>query len=240
MQMMNFNTQKLLAVSFWGTLLLCTSVPQVAAAPYWSTVVETMPADQKVKGKVVNDKGEPLPGVSIAVKGTGTGTATRADGTFQLNVPAEKTVLILSYLGYKNQEVLAADHLNIVLQEDVHMLGEVVVSTQKRNQSSIEVPVAVSALSGGNLKKLNVQQFDEMAQYIPGLQIQLQSPNNPGYVIRGVTSDDGDSRSQPRISVFQDGVSISRSRASVVELFDLERVEVVKVVEVEVELANAA
>ena len=228
MQMMNFNTQKLLAVSFWGTLLLCTSVPQVAAAPYWSTVVETMPADQKVKGKVVNDKGEPLPGVSIAVKGTGTGTTTRADGTFQLNVPAEKTVLILSYLGYKNQEVLAADHLNIVLQEDVHMLGEVVVSTQKRNQNSIEVPVSVSALSGGNLKKLNVQQFDEMAQYIPGLQIQLQSPNNPGYVIRGVTSDDGDSRSQPRISVFQDGVSISRSRASVVELFDLERVEVVK------------
>ena len=66
MQMMNFNTQKLLAVSFWGTLLLCTSVPQVAAAPYWSTVVENMPADQKVKGKVVNDKGEPLPGVSIA------------------------------------------------------------------------------------------------------------------------------------------------------------------------------
>ncbi len=138
-------------------------------------------------------KCEPLPGVSIAVKGTvGTGTATRADGTFQLNVPAEKTVLILSYLGYKNQEVLVADHLNIVLQEDVHMLGEVVVSTQKRNQSSIEVPVSVSALSGGNLKKLNVQQFDEMAQYIPGLQIQLQSPNNPGYVIRGVTSDDGD------------------------------------------------
>ena len=58
--------------------------------------------------------------------------------------------------------------------------------------------------------------------------MQLQSPNNPGYVIRGVTSDDGDSRSQARVSIFQDGISISRSRASAVELFDLDRIEVVK------------
>jgi len=90
------------------------------------------------------------------------------------------------------------------------------------------VPVTISALSGNSLNKLNVQQLDELSEYIPGMQMQLQSPNNPGYVIRGVTSDDGDSRSQPRVSVFQDGVSISRSRASVVELFDLERIEVVK------------
>lgn len=56
----------------------------------------------------------------------------------------------------------------------------------------------------------------------------MQSPNNPGYVIRGVTSDDGESTSQPRVSVFTDGVSTSRSRASVSELFDMERIEVSK------------
>jgi outer membrane receptor protein involved in Fe transport len=107
-------------------------------------------------------------------------------------------------------------------------LQEVVVSVQKRNQSSLEVPVAVNALSGLDLIKLDVRQFDELSEYIPGMQMQLQSPNNPGYVIRGVTSDDGDSRSQARVSIFQDGISISRSRASAVELFDLDRIEVVK------------
>jgi outer membrane receptor protein involved in Fe transport len=107
-------------------------------------------------------------------------------------------------------------------------LKEVEVSVQKRNQSSLEVPAAINALSGLDLVKLDVRQFDELSEYIPGMQMQLQSPNNPGYVIRGVTSDDGDSRSQARVSIFQDGISISRSRASAVELFDLERIEVVK------------
>jgi outer membrane receptor protein involved in Fe transport len=113
-------------------------------------------------------------------------------------------------------------------ENDAKTLKEVVVSVQKRNQSSLEVPVAVSALSGLDLIALDVRQFDELSEYIPGMQMQLQSPNNPGYVIRGVTSDDGDSRSQARVSIFQDGISISRSRASAVELFDLDRIEVVK------------
>jgi outer membrane receptor protein involved in Fe transport len=107
-------------------------------------------------------------------------------------------------------------------------LGEIIVSTQKRLQSRIEVPVAVSALSGATLDKLNIRQYDELAQYIPGLQMQLQSPNNPSYVIRGITSDEGDTRTQHRVSIFQDGVSMSRSRGSVAELFDMERVEVMK------------
>lgn len=181
-----------------------------------------------VKGKVRNAKGEPLPGVAILLKGTSTGTITDADGYFTLPTSTHQGVLVISYIGYRREEKNAAETMEIVLQEDVQTLGEVVVTTQKRAQTSIEVPVAVSALSGNSLKRMNLQQMDEMAQFIPGLQVQIQSPNNPGYVIRGVTSDDGASYSQPRISVFQDGVSISRSRASVVELFDLERVEVVK------------
>ena len=104
------------------------------------------------------------------------------------------------------------------------MLNEVIVTTQKKRQSAIEVPAAVSAVTGEGLGKLNLYQMDDMAMMVPGLQIQIQSPNNPGYVIRGVTDDDGASYSQPRVSVFLDGVSTSRSRASVTELYDLERV----------------
>jgi iron complex outermembrane receptor protein len=58
--------------------------------------------------------------------------------------------------------------------------------------------------------------------------VQNQSPNNAGFVMRGITSDSGESTAEPRVSVFQDGISISKSRGSYVELFDIERVEVAK------------
>ncbi|MBV8325167.1 TonB-dependent receptor [Chryseobacterium sp.] len=134
-------------------------------------------------------------------------------------------ILLLStsayYFAQKKQDTISID-------EKRNQIQEVIISTQKRAQSKIEVPVTVSALSGRFLDQLNLKQMDEMANFVPGLEVQLQSPNNPGYVIRGVTSDSGDSRAQPRVSIFQDGVSISRSRASVVELYDLESIEVAK------------
>ena len=107
------------------------------------------------------------------------------------------------------------------------MRDEIIVYTQKREQSVQDVPIAVTAYSEEQLKRLGVQQFDELADYVPGLEVQEQSPNNPGFVIRGITSDSGAANIEPRVSVFQDGVSISRSRGSFVELFDAS-VEVAK------------
>lgn len=107
-------------------------------------------------------------------------------------------------------------------------LGEVVVTTQKRHQSTVEIPTSVSAVTGAMLSTLNVNQMDQVSAFIPGIQIQQQSPNNSGYAIRGVTSDDGTATSQPRVSVFLDGVSNFRTQSSQVELFDLDRVEVTK------------
>ncbi|MEM9616657.1 MAG: TonB-dependent receptor [Pseudomonadota bacterium] len=104
---------------------------------------------------------------------------------------------------------------------------EIIVYTQKREQSVQDVPIAITAYSEEQLQRLGVQQFDDLADYVPGLEVQEQSPNNPGFVIRGITSDSGAANIEPRISVFQDGVSVSRSRGSFVELFDAS-VEVAK------------
>ncbi|MEM9570057.1 MAG: TonB-dependent receptor [Pseudomonadota bacterium] len=104
----------------------------------------------------------------------------------------------------------------------------VTVTVQKREQILRDVPVAVSAVDAERLGDLGLAEFDQLARFVPGFEVQEQSPNNPGFVIRGITSDSGESNIEPRIAVFQDGISISRSRGSVVELFDLERVEVAK------------
>ena len=184
------------------------------------------PEISAVSGRVVNEQGEALPGV--VVRCGNQNVQTDINGEFRVNVNRGDR-LTFSYIGYNTVTKSADDKdIKVVMKEDSHALGEVLVTTQKKKQSSLEIPVAVSAVTGSVMEKLNLHQLDDVAQFTPGVQIQLQSPNNPGYVIRGVTSDDGEAYSQPRVSVFMDGVSTSRRRASAVELFDLERMEVAK------------
>ncbi|MFN7055191.1 TonB-dependent receptor [Hyphomonas sp.] len=104
----------------------------------------------------------------------------------------------------------------------------ITVTVQKREQSLRDVPVAVSVVDDSFLRDLGLDDFEDVARFIPGFEVQEQSPNNPGFVIRGITSDSGEANIEPRIAIFQDGVSLSRSRGSIVELFDVERVEVAK------------
>lgn len=179
-----------------------------------------------VSGKVTNEQGEALPGVLVSCERQ----IVQTDLNGEFNVKVDKGgKLTFSYIGYNTITRNATDNnMKVVMTENSRTLGEVIVTTQKKKQSNLEVPVAVSAVTGSVMDKLNLHQMDDVALFTPGVQIQLQSPNNPGYVIRGVTSDDGEAYSQPRVSVFMDGVSTSRSRASAVELFDLERMEVAK------------
>ncbi|MEI9928043.1 MAG: TonB-dependent receptor [Sphingomonas sp.] len=105
---------------------------------------------------------------------------------------------------------------------------EIVVTAQLVRQTPIEVPFALTAYQGSFLQDMGITEFDKLGQFVPGFDVQNQSPNNPGFVMRGITSDSGAAYNEPRVSVFQDGVSISKSRGSYVDLFDLERVEIAK------------
>lgn len=113
--------------------------------------------------------------------------------------------------------------------DDIDAPGaDIVVTAQLREQDPIDVPIAVSALTDEDLKRLGITEFEQASRFIPGFFVQNQSPNNPGFVIRGITSDSGTAYNEPRVSVFQDGVSIAKSRGSYVELFDIERLEVAR------------
>src|SRR5690349_20965327 len=81
--------------------------PAMAAArtvPAPTTLRAALPVID-IRGKVTDDKGEPLPGVTVVVKGTSNGTATGADGTFTLNLPEAAGTLVFSYIGYATREV---------------------------------------------------------------------------------------------------------------------------------------
>lgn len=106
--------------------------------------------------------------------------------------------------------------------------GEIVVTAQKVEQRVIDVPITISATTGKRLRELGVSDLDELSSYIPGLNIQEQSANNPGVVIRGITSDSGSAQEAPRVTLYYNGVDISRSRGSYQDLYDIERIEVIK------------
>src|SRR6187402_275901 len=71
------------------TALLALFVASVAVAQ-----------ERVVSGSVTDDQGSGMPGVNVLVKGTNTGTATAADGTFRLSVPSDQAVLVISFIGY--------------------------------------------------------------------------------------------------------------------------------------------
>lgn len=172
---------------YLGTLLLflCTS-----------TVVF---AQQTIKGSVVSaGDNQPLPGVTILVKGTTTGTTTDFDGNFTMEAPSEGT-LVFSYIGFLTQEVPIVDSntsLSIILEEDVANLEEVVVvgyGTQKKS----DVTGAVASVKIDELQSIPLARADEVLQgQIAGVQINNNdaSPNaNVSIRIRGVSSINGGS-----------------------------------------------
>ena len=67
-----------------------------------------------------------------------------------------------------------------------------------------------------------------LSEFVPGLQIRMQGTDRPGFVIRGLTSDEVSPAAQPRISVFYNNVPISRANGAAVELFDMQQVDVLK------------
>jgi iron complex outermembrane recepter protein len=119
-------------------------------------------------------------------------------------------------------------YAQVPADEDQAFEGEIIVTAQKREERLIDVPVTLSAVSQERLNELGVSDLDELSNYIPGLNIQEQSANNPGIVIRGITSDSGSAQQAARVTLYYNGVDISRSRGSYQDIYDVERIEVIK------------
>lgn len=135
--------------------------------------------------------------------------------------------------GLSQAAIIQSAHAQAMIQpqddpRDADDTAEVIVTAQKREQRIADVPLTVSAVTGARMANLGVNSLAEVAQYIPGLQIQEQSANNPGFVIRGITSDSGSAQQGARVTLYYNGIDISRTRGAYQDLFDIERIEVAK------------
>jgi hypothetical protein len=95
------------------------------------------PQKKNLKGKVIDAKGEPVPGTTVVVTGTTIGTITDGDGNFTLDVPLDTRILSFSFVGYKNQDITIGNKtsFSIILEEQTVGLEEVIAvgyGTQKK------------------------------------------------------------------------------------------------------------
>jgi outer membrane receptor protein involved in Fe transport len=103
---------------------------------------------------------------------------------------------------------------------------EIVVTAQLREQKLIDVPITVTAFTGAQLGALGIQDLHTLSLQTPGFYFENHSIDFAPVVMRGISDTNTDPTDEPRISIYQDGVSISQIVAANVELFDIQRVEV--------------
>ncbi|NJK87286.1 MAG: hypothetical protein HC906_16200, partial [Bacteroidales bacterium] len=65
--------------------------------------------DRTIKGKIISDNDEPLPGVNVVVKGTTNGTITDVDGNYEISVSGSEATLLFSFIGYTSEEIMVGD-----------------------------------------------------------------------------------------------------------------------------------
>ena len=171
--------------------------------------ISAMAAPISVVGKVVDANGEPLVGASVVEAGTSNGTITDLDGAFVLSVEPNVT-LVVSYVGYKDQEVRAHKDMVVMLREDTQVLDEVVAigyGTQKKaNLTGAVTTVDVS-------KTLESKTESDVAKAlqgaVPGLTITNATGDldaDPTVVIRGIGTLSNSGTSTPLYIV--DGVPV--------------------------------
>ena len=106
----------------------------------------------QVSGTVCDSEKVPLIGVGVLIKGTTIGTSTDLDGHFYIDVPSKESILELSYLGYKTQEIQVGSNIsfNVVLYEDNSELDAVVV-TGYGHQKRLSVIGSIETIDPGAL-----------------------------------------------------------------------------------------
>ncbi len=128
-------------------------------------------AQKIVKGKVVDaTTNEALVGATIIIKNSNRGTDTNNLGQFKIKVKKTDKVLIISYLGYKSQEILLTNFKAIIaLEQKAGVLENIVVSASRTKQKREDVPVAINTITPNVIADVRPNTIDEVLNQVPGV-----------------------------------------------------------------------
>ncbi len=185
-----------------------------------------------ITGTVIDETGEPIPGVNVVIKGTVYGTVTDSNGNYSISIPNKDVVLVFSFIGYISQEMAVGEKttIEVTLKEDTKEIEEVVVigyGTQKKTSltgsvSAISVKsikdrpvVSVSNLLNGLAPGLSVVTSTGVPGQSSAIRIRgigTYNSSTPLYVIDGIIRDQAamdalDPNSISDISILKDAAS---------------------------------
>ena len=233
----------------WGLSSLLIAAP-LSAKVAWGGVKTTNPQEvlqsKTVSGQVLDEKGEPMIGVSVLVKGTKVGVITDFEGNFKLTAPSGATVLQLTYMGYKPQDVrIEATPLIIHMQPEEQQLDEVVVvgygSVRKRDLTGSVASVGADKLKersygnalqsmSGQVSGVQITQTQGAPGMAPTIKVRGASSINAGtaplYVIDGIPLEDNTSSTGSNGT--SKNMTFNRNPLNNINPSDIESIEILK------------
>ena len=180
-------------ILFFNFFILVAISQDLFAKDYSEGNFKTLKVIRTFSGKVTEENGQPIPGVSISLKGTSKGTNTDVNGNFKIEVMDENSILVFSFVGFETQEISVGktDNLLIKLKVNTKLLSEVVVvgygSQKKANLTGAVDQVTSDVFENRPLTNLN----QGLQGVMPNLNIKMGDgkPNQaPSFNIRGATS----------------------------------------------------
>jgi TonB-linked SusC/RagA family outer membrane protein len=202
---------------------------QIVLVPYLNKieVATTSIIDVTIKGVVKDDKGEPLEGVTVSIKGTDVSAITDKEGKYSIKAKSNKVTLVFSFVGFQKVEVEASIASVVILKEQTSVLDDVVVvgyGTVKRK----DLTGAVEKVNIGDLQKAPVRSVEEaLGGRVAGVQV-VSNDGQPGspvsIVIRGNNSITQDN--SPLYVI--DGFPSENPDLNSINVSDIESIEVLK------------
>lgn len=162
-------------------------------------ILSTTAQNRMVSGQVVDLDDEPLPGVSVTVGGTSTGSLTDIDGNFKVSIPTKGADLNFAYIGHEPQTVKVSatdDNLKVIMREADNRLDEVIVVGYGK-QKKVNLTGAVASIDAKELENRSAHSLSNMLQgAVAGLNITTSSGvpgSSPTVNVRGQASINGGS-----------------------------------------------
>lgn len=184
---------------------------------------------------VVRDADEvPVPGATVIMKGTPLHTVTNENGEFSLAVKKEPPFSILiSTMGFTPSEIdiyeIPEEPIEVFLIPD-NLLGEVVVTSRRREETLQSIPIPVSVVSGSLIDDAGAFNVNRVKEIVPSVQLYSSNPRNTTLNIRGLGSTFGLTNDgiDPGVGFYIDGVYYARPAATTLDFIDVERIEVLR------------